>query len=603
MCGVIGSYHLFGAAEAVPLRSIAHRGPDAHGSWLSSDKCCWLGHTRLSIQDLSSAGSQPITSACGRITLSFNGELYNHISIRSKLSLSNWRGHSDSETLVEALAEHGPEFLDQFIGMFAFAAYDNHNSQLILARDRLGIKPLYMCSTTTTLFFASESKSLPFQNAITSQELSSILSFGHCSTPAYLPPRLFENRSAYSLPVAQYHIISAEHGLSSYCYWPRSIHIFKRSSLAKQIDSPHVQLRRLLSDVVHQHLLSDTPVACFLSSGLDSGILAALANSLSSVPISTFTVRFFEPSFDEGPSARMLSEHLGTSHHEVCISEDTCLELVEKALCSLDLPSADALNTFIISQAISEYGFKVAISGLGADELFGGYPSHQLSTLFKLISFLPSSIRLPFLSVFSPPLARKLDDLPSWSAFYFALALRRWLNDKDLHQAHLPPLIWPEPHLNPPSNIWGMTSWAELFGYTEPMLLRDADVMSMANSLEIRVPFLDHRLVEFALALPACCQSLNKGFLRSTFADLFPPLYLRRRKKGFALPMDSWMRGPLHHLSIQRISWLCDSGWLDSSWIQLQWSKFSSHQIKWTVAWSLVVLGEFARRSKSSSVS
>jgi asparagine synthase (glutamine-hydrolysing) len=598
MCGLIGTFASPGSSLILPLRPLLHRGPDAQGSWSSPDGRCWLGHTRLAIQDLSEAGSQPITSHCGRITLVFNGEIYNHLHVRQSLALQAWRGHSDSETLVEGLAQRGLAILSEFHGMFALAAYDTEVQHLYLARDRLGIKPLYYSWTDGVLRFASERRALPAGHRLDRQTITQLLAFGHDRTPVHSPAP--EHSGVESLPVGMAVTINTHSQRESQRFWP-SQHAADWSALpVRSHRKASASLRQKLEESVAQHLLGDVPVACFLSSGLDSGILAALACRLHPGGIESFTVALPGFPFDESVQARRMADYCGARHHELVIREDQALHWVEQGLTSLDGPTADALNTFLISRAVAAQGIKVALSGLGADELFGGYPSHRFMPWLHALRWLPRPLRLPLLYAVVPRVTRKLEGLPQWDRWHLGLALRRWASGSDLVAAGVEPLQWPKPPPQPIPQPWCQISWAELFGYTEPMLLRDSDVMSMACGLEIRVPFLDHRIVEFALRLPQHFQKPGKGLLREACADLFPPSYLHRSKQGFLLPMESWMRGPLRPLCVHRIQALADHGWLDPGWISAQWQAFQAGQLPWPRAWSLVVLGEFAQREKTT---
>jgi asparagine synthase (glutamine-hydrolysing) len=557
-----------------------------------------LGHTRLAIQDLSAAGAQPISSHCGRFTLVFNGEIYNHQEVRAGLRFQGWRGHSDSETLVEGLAQRGPALLLELRGMFAFAAYDNHKEQLLLARDRLGIKPLYLSWHADGLYFASERRPLPAEEQLEPQLISQLLAFGHDRTPAhFLRP---DHQGIVSLPAGLVVRINHSRHHDPVRYWPPQPRPDWSPLPIRSAPKARTFLRQQLEETVAQHLLADVQVACFLSSGLDSGILAALGNRLQPGGINTFTVALPGSPVDESDGARRMAAHIGSHHHELVIEDHQALAWVEQGLAALDRPTVDALNTYLISRAVAAEGIKVALSGLGADELFGGYPSHRLMPWLQVLRWLPAALRQPFIKALSPRLAHKLEGLPAWDRWHLGLALRRWANAADLTAAGAEPLQWPDP---PPQRItqtWGQISWAELFGYTEPMLLRDSDVMSMASGLELRVPFLDHRIVEIALRMPQRFQKPGKDLLRQACEDLFPPGYLDRKKQGFCLPMASWMRGPLHPFCRSRLEALQGSGYLDPAWIAEQWQAFEAGQLSWPRAWSLVVLGEFAARESKA---
>lgn len=595
MCGLIGSFRSRDSAGPIPLEVLRHRGPDATGEWFSSDGRCWLGHTRLAIQDLSSAGAQPITSHCGRFTLVFNGEIYNHQHVRLGLRFQDWRGHSDSETLVEGLAQRGPALLLELRGMFAFAAYDREKGQLLLARDRLGIKPLYLAWQEDGLLFASERRALPGSSRLDMQMITQLMAFGHESTPALF--RWPDPHEIVSLPAGLVVRINHSRSHDPVRYWPPQPRPDWSPLPIRNKRCALRFLRHQLEEVVTQHLLADVPLACFLSSGLDSGILTSLACQIQPGGVSSFTVALPGTPEDESMEARKLARHCGSQHHELVIGEDQALSWVEQALAALDVPTADGVNTYLVSRAVSQQGIKVALSGLGADELFGGYPSHRLLPWLMVLRWLPSHLRQHALKIVSPRLAQKLMNLPSWNRWYLGLAVRRWSGDEALRSAGLPPLSWPVTASQRISQAWGQTSWSELFGYTEPMLLRDSDVMSMACGIELRVPFLDHQLVETALRMPQYFQSHGKTLLRQSCADLFPRGYLNRPKQGFALPMSTWMRGPLQAMCQHRLNSLKASGLIHPQWIDNQWSRFIKQELNWPIPWCLVVLGEFHLRS------
>lgn len=595
MCGLIGSFHFQDLAQPPLLAPLRHRCPDTEGSWLSSDDLCWLAHTQLVNQDTIEIGAQPITSHCGRFTLVFNGEIYNHQHVRKGLRFQAWHGHSDSETLVEGLAQRGPALLLELRGMFAFAAYDSQKQQLLLARDRLGIKPLYLSCQSQGVQFASQRGDLPGGHQLAPQTISQVLAFGHDRTPAEFPGS--GTQGIVSLPAGMVVRINHSRPHDPVRYWPPQPRPDWSPLPIRDGRWARTFLRQQLEEVVALHLQADAPVACFLSGGISSAVLTALASRLQPGGIATFNVALAGNSANNGSiHTSQIARYCGSEHTELIIQEDEALAMVEKGLSALDLPSADGINTYLISRAVADQGIKVALSGLGADELFGRYSCHRLMFWLQLLCFDPAQMRQFLLQWLSPRLARKLIDLPKWDSWHLTLALRRWASDQDLQAAGANPLQWPEMIPQRITQAWGQTSWAELFGYTEPMLLRDSDAMSMACGLELRVPFLDHQLVEIVLRMPQRFQRPGKGLLREACADLFPPGYLHRPKQGFVLPMAALMRGPLRQLCRSRLETLQQSGWLDPAWISQQWQAFEVGQLIWPRAWSLVVLGEFAQR-------
>ncbi|MFM7466201.1 MAG: asparagine synthase (glutamine-hydrolyzing) [Cyanobium sp.] len=598
MCGLIGEIRWHQPAWPQPLEPLRHRGPDAEGTWHSPDGHCWLGHTRLAILELTAAGAQPITSHCGRLTLVFNGEIYNHLEARPGLAFQAWRGHSDSETLVEGLAQHGAAFLKQLCGMFAFAAYHHERQELLLARDRLGIKPLYLQAVEGGLRFASERRALDPSPPLAPQQVSQMLAWGHLSTPMGVAlPAWGSSPGPESLPPGLVLRLQPDRPPEPRRYWPSQAPAHWSSVPIGSAAEATSQVRGLLEQVVREHLLADVPVACFLSSGLDSGILTALACRFQPGRIASFTVAFAGAPEDESTLAAEMARHCGSTHHELRLSDDQALAWIADGLAAMDGPTADGINTYLVSRAVAAQGIKVALSGLGADETFGGYPSFDLVPKLRPLRWLPGPLRRSLVRRAGSRLQPKLEGLPAWDRWSVGVAQRRYFGDGDLAVAGAASLVWPDPPPVPPLQGHGQLGWAELFGYCEPLLLRDSDVFSMASSLELRVPFLDHRLVELALRLPQRFHGPAKGLLRQACSDLFPSNYLNRPKQGFTLPMRPWMLGPLRELCQERIERLQASGWLDPLWVDRQWQAFEADQLRWTRAWNLVVLGEFARRA------
>ena len=578
---LIGDIRWQESARPLPLGPLPQCEPDAQGSWLSHDGFCWFG-------------SQPITSHCGRFTLLFNGAIYNHLEVRGGLRFQAWRGHSDSETLVEGLAQRGLALVLELRGMFAFAAYDREKQQLLLGRDRLGIKPLYLRWIEGGLRFACEPRALGACHDFAGQQISQVLAFGHLPTPAHFcGPGC---GGFHSLPAGLVVRINRTRPHDPVRYWPPQPRPDWSPLPVRSARWALQFLRQQLEEAVQQHLQADGPLACLLSPGLNSGILTALACRLQPGSISSFTVSLPGATGEDSELARRIARHCGSDQHELRVDETQALGWIEAGLQTLDLPSADCLHTYLISRAVAEYGIKVGLSGLGANQLFGGYPSHRVVPWLLQLRCLPSGPRHRLVQMFSWRLAGKLQGLPRWDRWHLALALHRRASDDDLVAAGAEPLQWPAPPPNRITQGWGQISWAELFGFCEPMLLRPSVVLSTASGLELRLPFLDHRIVEIALRMPQRFQRHHKGLLRSACADLFPPDYLDTPKQGFSLPMRLWMLGPLQQLCRQRLEALQASGWLEPGWIARQWQAFEGGQPHWPRAWSLVVLGEWALR-------
>ncbi|HEY1770329.1 MAG TPA: asparagine synthase (glutamine-hydrolyzing) [Chthoniobacterales bacterium] len=582
MCGIAGHFCREGNAAPLDLNLLAHRGPDASGEWLSADSRFWLGNTRLAILDLSFAGAQPMEDPATGNVLVVNGEIYNHLALRGEMPGVEWRGTSDTETLLQAYAHWGPQLLVRLKGMFAFAIYDHARQELFLARDRLGIKPLYLAGDPAGMRFASETKALTDCGAqkITRESIGAYLQWGCCPEDRLLFSQI------KTLPAGHAMIVRQNGETEHWRYWPEGKAFVSSPKSAPQ------KIRRLLETAVEEHLLSDVPVASFLSGGIDSSIVTALAAQKLGRKLETFSVGFDSAEFDESAIARKIAQRYRTNHRELHLSEDEVLESVTEAVAHLDLPSVDAINTYIVSRAVARAGVKVALSGLGGDELFGGYPSFRDVPRLQLLAKLPR-----FLRHFA---GDRLADLPNESnAIALAQWRRRFFTDEMLCAAGLPNDSAPLPCPARLPDDFARISWAELTGYMRRMLLRDSDQMSMAVSLELRVPFLDHELVEYSLGLPSAEKKRyrgTKGLLLEACRDLLLPAVYERPKKGFALPMQTWMNGPLASFVEEGLREVVAREILPNEFVARARTQFCAGDLHWTRLWSIVVLGHFVRR-------
>jgi asparagine synthase (glutamine-hydrolysing) len=592
MCGIAVHFNSAGQATPLDLNLIHHRGPDSRGEWTSPDGRCWLGNTRLAIVDLSPTGSQPMTDPETGNVVAVNGEIYNHRALRGQLGLDvAWRGTSDTETLLEGYARWGHGVVNHLKGMFAFAIYDAARRELFLARDRLGIKPLYYMTNAEGFRAASEVKVLIGQKeAITPKAISAYLQWG-ASPEGEL---LYTNVQALSAGHAM--TIDPQGAIKTWCFWPA------RKAFASPTENVIPRLRELIDKAVEEHLLSDVPVASFLSGGIDSSVVTALAAQKLANKLQTYSVGFDLAEFDETAIAQEIAQRYGTDHHRIQLSEEEVIHSVTEAVGQLDLPSVDAINTYIVSRAVADRGVKVALSGLGGDELFGGYPSFRDVPRLQLVATLPRFLRR--IVGLAGNLGDRLADLPAkGDAGPLALWRRRLLTDDMIRRAGLP--FVPEPFGSPVAlpDEFAQISWAELTGYMRRMLLRDADQMSMAVSLEMRVPFLDHELVEYVLGLPAAVKkrySGVKGLLVEACRDLLPPSVYGRPKAGFVLPMKHWMLGPLAPFVEEGVRETVARKLLPQSFVDEMTRAFRQERLHWTRVWSLVVLGHFAKRHQLS---
>jgi asparagine synthase (glutamine-hydrolysing) len=517
-----------------------------------------------------------------------NGEIYNHRDVREQLGPAvTWRGTSDTETLLQGYARWGHDVLCHLKGMFAFAIYDAARNELFLARDRLGIKPLYYLNDEHGVRAGSEVKVIVSgSEAVTPESVSGYLQWGAC------PERQLIYSEVETLPAGHAMTIDSQGAIKTWQYWP------PRELFVRSTENVVPRLRVLLEKAVEEHLLSDVPVASFLSGGIDSSVVTAIAAQKLDNRLQTYSIGFDLPEFDETEIAREVAQRYGTDHHRIQLSEDEVIHSVTEAVAKLDLPSVDAINTYIVSRVVANHGVKVALSGLGGDELFGGYPSFKDVPRLQLVAALPRFLR-KFIGFFQGS-ADRLADLPvTGQAGELASWRRRFFTDEMLRRAGLPIASEPfEASVALPDDF-SRISWAELTGYMRRMLLRDADQMSMAVSLEMRVPFLDHELVEYVLGLPAAAKKRYrgvKGLLVEACRDLLPPSVYERPKAGFVLPMKHWMAGPLAAFVEEGLRETTARQMLPEAFVNGMRESFQRERLHWTRLWSIVVLGHYAKR-------
>ncbi len=594
MCGIAVHFNSSGQATPLDLDLIRHRGPDSRGEWASPDGRCWLGSTRLAIVDVSPTGAQPMIDPATGSVLVANGEIYNHRTLRERLGPKvSWKGTSDTETLLQGYARWGHEVVDHLKGMFAFAIYDAARNEVFLARDRLGIKPLYYEINREGIRIASEVKMLVTgPETIAAKSISAYLQWGAC------PERRLLYSGVQVLPAGHAMTIGAQGQIKTWRYWPA------RKAFVSSLENVVPRLRDLIERAVEEHLLSDVPVASFLSGGIDSSVVTAIAARKLEKKLQTYSVGFDLAEFDETAIAQEIAQRYGTDHHRIQLSEEEVIHSVTEAVGKLDLPSVDAINTYIVSRAVAAHGVKVALSGLGGDELFGGYPSFRDVPRLQLMAALPRFLRR--IIGFARNTGERLADLPSTGdAVELARWRRRFFTDEMIRRAGLPPESAPFESSVALPDDFARISWAELTGYMRRMLLRDADQMSMAVSLEIRVPFLDHELVEYVLGLPADVKrrySGVKGLLVEACRDLLPPSVYERPKAGFVLPMKPWMLGPLASFVQEGLDEAVSRAFLPAAFVEEIREAFQRDRLHWSRPWSIVVLGHFAKRRRLSGI-
>lgn len=614
MCGICGSLYFnhqnkagnWALVEGM-LSKLHHRGPDAQT--IRQYGPALLGHTRLKIIDTSDASNQPFETRNGSTKLVYNGECYNFNTIKTKLEQkyrTTFRTRGDTEVLATLLEKEGIKGLNRVNGMFAFAHWDNKQNRLTLARDRLGIKPLYYVKIRNAFHFASEFRALldvlP-SRGICLKTVSEYLAFQSVRGSDTLHPKIKK------LLPGEYLIISDTGEITHQTY-------YKVSTAFSVSESPNFDVKSLKKhffDAVKRRLISDVPLGAFLSGGIDSTAIVAAMHALDTSTIKTFTLGFEDQSLDERKYARQVAEQFETDHQEVVLSKNQVLEHVKDGVKALDLPSGDAINTYLISKYTKEAGLTVALSGLGGDELFGGYPSAALMnkiTPLQWLSHIPVSIRQKlskWLIVGSSIKAAKVRELLSsnLTPADVVTILRRVINREQLAELKLPHMQpgVPKKLLAIPDTRNGIT-YHELANYTIPLLLKDTDQTSMAHSLEVRVPFLDHEFVEYAATFP---QMRNpkyaryaKGALIEALEPMIPENIYNRPKKGFVLPMERWMKNELLDFTQQGLFESPLAELVPQSVLLKYWNNFLNNNeksISWSRIWTLATLGHWMQHT------
>lgn len=630
MCGITGFVQLSNTANEDELGStvtrmsdkISHRGPDWQGNWTDSTNGVALGFRRLAIIDLSPTGRQPMVSACNRYTIVFNGEIYNYRDLKKEVEASGkfphaFRGTSDTEVLLAAFTVWGVEaVLQKTNGMFAFAVWDRELRTLTLGRDRLGEKPLYYGVHGKTFLFGSELKALKahpsFQAEIDRDVLTLFLRSGYIPAPHSI------YKGIYKLPPASWITFTPKLGEVSTptTYWSA------REAAEKGVGAPFKgdeadairELEILLLDSVKIRMESDVPLGGFLSGGVDSSTTVALMQAQSSRPVKTFTMGFSEGEYDESKFAKKVAEHLKTDHTETVVTPKDALDVIPLLPTLYDEPFSDSsqIPTYLVSK-IARQNVTVALSGDGGDELFGGYNRHTWGkTAWNMVEGLPDPVKSAFASglnmvspsgwnqifqTLQPVLPGKLRWSNPGEKLQKLSAILKSQNPEDLYRKLISHCTNPEAlvvngkeptTLFNNKNEWPKFSdfslrmmYLDLVTYLPDDILAKVDRASMGVSLEARVPFLDHRIVEFAWTLPLEMKIKNgktKHILRELLYKYVPKDLIERPKMGFSVPIDHWLKGPLKDwasnlLSPERMK---KEGYLNESEITKKWQEHLS---------------------------
>lgn len=621
VCGITGffSNHM-SCYESVCQHMVSklnHRGPDSKGVWVDSHSGIALGHSRLAILDLSVAGHQPMESACKRFVLVFNGEIYNHLTIRKKLLKEgydfSWRGHSDTETLVAGISVWGvKKTLQDSSGMFALALWDRQEMSLILARDRMGEKPVYYGWQGNSFVFGSELDAIKvhpqFENTIDRDSLCLLLRHNTISSPH----SIYKGISKLS-PGAILTLSSKNNAINLDNYWSL------RSVVSAGLENPFngsnqdavSDLKAVLSQAVLDQMQSDVPLGAFLSGGIDSSTIVSLMQSQSSKKINTFSIGFSEKEYNEARQAQLIAKHLGTEHTELYVTHSDALSVIPKLPKMFDEPFADSsqIPTYLVS-ALAKKHVDVALTGDGGDELFGGYNRHLwVKSIWSKTGHLPLVIRrliLFAITSLSPA---------SWNRFFEICSVvfpKRYRvsqpGDKmyklaNVILAETPAEMYrnlvshwnkpdsivlgtnePRSRLSDPSvlpNLFDVEQrmmFLDTITYMPDDILTKVDRAAMSVSLETRVPMLDHRVVEFAWSLPLDLKIKNgqgKWILRELLSKYVPKELVDRPKMGFGVPLHNWLRGPLLDWSQDLLDpiKLRNQGYFNVEAVQQKWNE------------------------------
>jgi asparagine synthase (glutamine-hydrolysing) len=623
MCGISGIYGLENLHQPLEMvrkmnRALAHRGPDAEGEFQGENIV--LGHRRLAIIDLSDRGRQPMHDEANGISVVFNGEIYNYLELREELRDYPFRTDTDTEVIIAAWSKWGSACLQRFNGMFAIALWDDKKQCLFLARDRMGIKPLYYAYRGSSIIFASEIRAILATGLIPREmDTDSLVDYLRYQT-VHAPYTMVKGVSM--LQPGNF-LMLRDDEVQEVQYW-NPLASYSREASLMNPEEIRQHIGELLLDSVKLRMRADVPFGAFLSGGIDSSTIVALMSRVAGHKVNTFTISFNECDYSESTFAAMIAEKFGSEHHDIRLSASSFVDLLPEALEAMDHPSGDGPNTWLVSKITRNAGITMALSGLGGDELFAGYPVFKRSVKLldqKWVLSFPKPLRVLGASVLrtmKPGVnSQKITELlrqdyldleysyPLSRACYLDYDIRTLLRQTSLPENRVARILAEEVSFGSPGfdlPFLSRVSHAEIRSYLQNVLLRDTDQMSMAHALEVRVPFLDHRLVEFVYGIPDSIKYPHspKKLLTESMRGLLPTEVINRPKMGFTLPWEFWMKHELFELCNSRLERLALRPEFEGAQIRRIWHSFlkGKDQYGWSRIWPLVVLSNWLEKTQ-----
>ena len=595
MCGIAGFINLnkiYSLNENkstinLMIHTLKHRGPDNNGYWISENDNLFLGHTRLSIIDLSDRANQPMHSMCGRYTIVFNGEIYNYLELKDNYLLDNknsLRTSSDTEIILELISKFGvKKAFTLATGMFAAAIWDAHLKKLYLVRDRIGEKPIYYYYDKLKFIFASELKAIlkypNFNKKVNINNLVDYFRFGYFPTPGTIFESLFKLEPG---KILEFSLFDQKFTLDSYWNYSEINSKFKKIEFNGNLKNTITIFESKLIKSIDKQRLSDVPVGAFLSGGIDSSLIVSILNDISNSKVKTFTIGFDDSRLNEAKYASKISRYLGTEHHELILNDNDLLDTIPKLPLIFDEPFSDSsqIPNLLVSE-LAKKTVTVALSGDGGDELFGGYSryvwSNKIKNLNYILKFILSNTIASFDQLTIESIYNKFKFLlPKEYQFKMPgdklTKLESIMNLKSIDDIYTRLVsIWPNPEnifMNPHKDNYNSNKYNSIKNQNNMMtrdintylpddLLTKVDRTSMSVSLETRAPFLDHELVEFSSILPLKMKIYKdkQKILPKKLLEKYLPIHLfNRPKMGFEVPIDDWLRGPLKEMCYENIN-------------------------------------------------